>query len=446
MPRRKTTGKTRAAFRRAVVGALGARTKKPLVRESHADVQKLFHPRSKGGVIRAYPRYQMFHELSKLPAERVFRFVDRAKIEAEVLKQPGVAKLLAAHPELRSELGRAIKEAIRERGIKGGKFWISAPKKYIDQIVRGGKGRPNAMNNIAGKIISDRFGRTVKPRTIMDIGTFSGGTVTAVVKQLSTQQRKQLKVILVDVAGNTVRAHAVPALVKLGVPKSNVTVIPAGFYSAAAALGEMRKPLHEKGEKIYLERFRKLIGKVDVITAGAATINFATDLQPYLRSIKALLKKDGMFVNWDWGSAESMRPTVRPRALKKVPIGYSPEGKVVSHYDAYVSFMNFWLTNAFGYPENVARKFIQDLNSSRKFNSFKWLEEHADWAENERRKLGKRRIAGPLAFRNRAYRTPSSMQREAIRQGFKTDTPTFPLGNPGKLDTGNVNWLMVMRK
>jgi hypothetical protein len=108
--------------------------------------------------------------------------------------------------------------------------------------------------------------------------------------------------------------------------------------------------------------------------------------------------------------------------------------------------MNFWLTNAFGYPETVREKFIADLNASRKFNSFKWLEENADWAENERRKIGKRKVAGPLAFRNRAYRTPSAMQREAAKQGFLIDSTLFPLANPGKLDTGNVNWMAILRK
>lgn len=436
----------RNKFRGAVVGALGARTKKPLSVETSPAIQQMFHPHSKGGPMRAYPEYQMFHELSKLPAERVFRFVEYGKLKTEVLKQPGVVRLIKQNPQLLEGLDTAIREAVRERGIKGGKFWIKAPKKYIEQIVRGGKGRPNAMNDNAGRIISEKFAHEVKPRTILDIGTFSGGTITAVVNKLSQEQRKQLTVVLVDIAGRTVRNHAVPALIGLGVPKENIKLIPASFLSAAVALGEMKRPLHEAKQKLFLSQFKQLVGKVDAITAGAATINFATDLKPYLKSIQKLLKPNGIFVNWDWGSAESTRPIVHPVALKKVPIGYSPEGKVVSHYDAYVSFMNFWLTNAFGYPEIVRDKFVSDLNSSRKFNSFAWLRENAKWAEGERRKLGKRRVAGPLAFRNRAYRTPSLMYREAVAQGFETERPVFPLAKPGELDTGNVNWLMVMKK
>jgi len=388
----------------------------------------------------------MFHELSKLPAERVFRFVKMEDIKREVLKQPGVAGIVSRHPELMEGLEAAIREGVRERGIKGGKFWIKAPKSYIDQIVKGGKGRPSAMNEKAGEIISSRFGRVVKPRTILDIGTFAGGTVSSVVRQLSPRQRKVLKVVLVDVAGRTVRNHAVPALVALGVPRRNIKVIPASFYSAAVAVGEMKRPLHESGQKLFLQQFRQLVGKVDAITAGAATINFATDLKPYLRSIQTLLKKDGVFVNWDWGSAESMRPVVRPEALRKVPIGYANDGRPISHYDAYVSFMNFWLTNSFGYPEAVRNKFIADLNASKKFNSFEWLKENAEWAEEQRRVLGKRKVAGPLAYRNRAYRTPSSMRREAVAEGFEVGKTMFPLAKPGELDTGNVNWMMVMKK
>ncbi|MCX6801063.1 MAG: hypothetical protein NTZ73_02650 [Candidatus Diapherotrites archaeon] len=368
------------------------------------------------------------------------------QIKAEVLKQPGVAKLVAKNPELAKELEQAVKAAVRERGIKGGKFWIKAPKNYIDKIVRSGKGKPNAMNDKTGEIIASIFGKAIKPRTILDIGTFSGGTVNAVVNKLPMEQRQLLNVVLVDVAGKTVREHAIPALVALGVPRQNIKLIPASFYSAAVSLGEMKRPLHESKQKLFLNQFKQLVGNVDAITAGAATINFATDLKPYLRSIKSLLKKDGVFVNWDWGSAESMRPTVRSAALKKVPIGFSPEGRMVSHYDAYVSFMNFWLTNAFGYPETVINKFIKDVNVSRKFNSFKWLEENTAWAENERRKIGKRKVAGPLAFRNRAYRTPSAMYRAAVAQGFETERPVFPLAKPGALDTGNVNWMIIMKK
>lgn len=436
----------RQKFRGAVVGALGARTKKPLSVETPREIQEMFHPNSRGGPMRAYPQYQMFHELSKLPAEAIFRFVNASKLKEEVLKQSSVAKLIAKYPELGIELDNAIKEAVRERGMKGGKFWIKAPKKYIDQIARGGKGRPNEMNTRAGEAIAQHYGRKAKPRVHLDIGTFAGGTVSAVVGKLSMQQRKLLHVVLVDVAGRTVRKYAVPTLVEMGVPKENITVIPASFYSAAVAVGKIKRPLHEKGEKLFLEKFRSLVGKVDSISAGAATINFATDLKPYLGSIDKLLKHGGVFVNWDWGSAESTRPSVHPATLKAIPIGYSPEGKAVTHYDAYVSFMNFWLTNAFGYPENVRDKFVADLNASHKFSSFKWLKENAAWAEEQRRKLGKRRVAGPLAFRNRAYRTPSRMYRAAVEEGFETKRAVFPLAKPGELDPGNVNWMIVMRK
>jgi hypothetical protein len=252
--------------------------------------------------------------------------------------------------------------------------------------------------------------------------------------------------VLVDVAGRTVRNHAVPNLVKLGVPRQNIKIIPASFYSAAVALGEMKRPLHEKGDRLFLSQFKRLVGKVDAITAGAATINFATDLKPYLTSIQKLLKPGGTFVNWDWGSAESMRPTVRPEALKKVPIGYTEAGEKVSHHDAYVSFMNFWLRSTLRYPESVTQKFIADLNSSKKFNSFNWLKENSAWAENERAKTGARRVSGPLPFRNRAYRTPSSMYNTALKQGFEVERPALPFAKPGQLDTGNVNWMMVMTK
>ena len=469
-------------FRGAVVGALGSKTKQSLARETPARIQQMFHPSSKGGPMASYPTYQMFHELSKLPAERVFRFVNMNQLKEEVLKQPGVARLVAQHPELKEGLEQSIREATRERGVKGAKFWVRAPKNYIDKIVAGGKGNPNKMNTRAGEIIAKEFSGPVKPRTILDIGTFAGGTITEVVKKLSLEQRKQLNIILVDVAGKTVKNHAVKTLVReLNVPRQNIKVIPASFYSAAVALGEMKRPMHEAKDKLFLNQFKGLLGKVDAVTAGAATINFATDLKPYLKSIQKLLKPGGTFVNWDWGSAESTRPNVNPKAMRKVPIGFTDAGEKVSHYDAYVSFMNFWFRTTLRYPETVTQKFIADLNASKKFNSFNWLKENASWAESERERIramqargelpkydvkkdenGKvikreqisyKRVSGPLPFRNRAYRTPGLMYREAVAQGFEAEQAKLPFAKPsnfetGKinLDTGNNTWMMVMRK
>ncbi|MEK6958684.1 MAG: hypothetical protein AABW59_01420 [archaeon] len=433
-------------FRRAVVGAVGARGKGYLSKETPRPIQEMFHPGSQGGPMKGYPQYQMFHELSKLPGERVFRFVDPQKLKNEILKQKGVSTLISQHPELLKGLDQAVKEAVRERGMKGGKFWIRAPKSYIDKIVKGGKGRPSVMNDRAGDIISKKFSGPVRPRTILDIGTFAGGTILGVVRKLSPEQRGMLNIVLVDVAGRTVRNNAIPDLVALGVPRKNIKLIPASFYSAAVAFGEMKRPLHETGDRLSLAQFKQLAGKVDAITAGAATINFATDLQPYLRSIQKLLKPGGTFVNWDWGSAESMRPTVNPKALKKVPMGFTEAGEKVSHYDAYTSFMNFWLRSTLRYPESVSNKFISDLNASKNFNSFNWLKENAAWAEKERESTGARRVSGPLPYRNRAYRTPSSMYNAALKEGFEVEKPVIPFAKPGTLDTGNVNWMVVITK
>ncbi len=460
-------------FRREIVGALGARGKRILPSETPKPIQRMFHPNSQRGQMKGYPYYQMFHELSKLPAERVFRFVNMNQLKEEILKQPGVAKLVVEHPELKQGLDQAIREGVRERGIKGAKFWKRAPKSYIDDILAaaspfakdGSKRMPTIYNAKVGEVISSKLSGPVRERTILDIGTFSGSTIGAVVDKLSAEQKQKLKLILVDVAGKVVKENAVVDLVKLGIPRKNIKVIPASFYSAAVAFKEMKRPLHEYKEKLFLDEFRKLAGKVDFVTAGAATINFATDLNPYLRSINKLLKPGGSFVNWDWGSAESMRPTVRPAALKKVPIGFTESGQKISHFDAYTSFMNFWFRNTLKYPESVTNKFIQDMNSSRKFNSFEWLKKNATWAESEREKtkqmqaqgllpkltaegkpISYERVSGPLPYRNRAYRTPSSMSRAAATHGFEVERTMFPGAEPGKLNTGNNTWLMIMNK
>jgi len=233
--------------------------------------------------------------------------------------------------------------------------------------------------------------------------------------------------------------------VKLGVPRQNIKVIPASFYNAAVAFRQMPKPLHEKGQKAYAKEFLKLIGQVDAITAGAATINFANDLGPYLRSIKKMLKKDGIFVNWDWGSAEVRSPAIDVAKSKKAVIGTTKDGRPITEYYANASFFNFWL-GFFNYPESVNKRMIADMNKSRTFNFMKWCETNVEYMERARKRTGGAVLADPTGFRNRSYRMGSAMYNEAIKQGMTANKPMYPIAKPGELNTGNVNWMVVSRK
>ena len=450
-------------LRRAVLAQFGAA--KPIRRvgaynidsqialQSNPKIQERFY----SARTKPYPLNQAAHELSKMPFETMRHFVPISELTPVLREVPSIRLILAQNPKLSERIEKLARQGIKERGIKAAKFWETADKGYIDRIAAAGKGAPNRMNQITGERISRLFGSEVKPRTIMDIGTFAGGTVKEVVSAMSPAQRKMLSVVLVDVAGEIVKKHAVPQLVELGVLRQNIKVIPAGFYNAAVSVGAMKKPMHEKGERMYAKEFVNLIGKVDAITAGAATINFAVDLNPYLKTIKTLLKKDGLFVNWDWGSAEVRKPSVNVAALKKAVLGVTAEGKKVTHYDAYVSFLNFWM-RSYGYPPSVTEKMFSQISSSQKFNFLEWLERNQSWIEHERqtvkwtnKKTGKEMTGRPgldipFGFRNRAYRTGEAMQREARRLGLNASKPEYPIAKPGELDTGNDNWLMMIRK
>jgi SAM-dependent methyltransferase len=449
-------------LRRAVLSQFGAR--KPIRRvgvydidaqialQSNPRLQEKFYPSR----TKPYPLNQAGHELAKMPLETIHNFVPMHELVSVLGSVSEIKSLLATNPQLKGKLEKLARQGIRERGMKAAKFWETADKAYIDRIAAGGKGNPNRMNQITGKKISNLFGLEVKPRTIMDIGTFAGGTVSEVVAAMSPAQRKQLTVVLVDVARDIVKKYAVPQLVELGVSPKNIKVLPVGFYNASVSVGAMRKPLHEKGERMYAKEFIKLIGKVDAITAGAATINFAMDLQPYLKTIKTLLKKGGMFVNWDWGSAEVRQPSVNIPALKRAIVGVSAEGKKITHYDAYVSFLNFWM-RSYGYPPIVTERLFSEINASQKFNFLEWLEKNQPLIEHQRKTIkwvstttGEPRLGipqkVPFGFKNRAYRTGEAMQREATRLGLSASKPEYPIGKPGQMDTGNTNWLMTMRK
>ena len=438
-------------LRRAVLTQFGAA--KPIRRigtydidaqiasQANPRIQEKFYPAR----TKLYPLNQAGHEFAKMPLETIHNFVPMRELVSVLAGVPEVQSLISSNPRLGGRLEKLAKQGIRERGMKAAKFWETADKAYIDRIAAGGKGNPNRMNQITGERISSILGAEVRPRTIMDIGTFAGGTISEVVAAMSPAQRKQLTVMLVDVAGDVVKKYAVPRLAELGVPRQNIKVIPAGFYNAAVSLGEMRKPLHEKGERTFSKEFIRLIGNVDAITAGAATINFAVDLHPYLKTIKRLLKKGGVFVNWDWGSAEVRQPSVNVAALKKAVVGRSAEGKAITHYNAYVSFLNFWM-EGYGYPKNVINKMIADINASGKFNFLDWLERNRGWIENERQKAGNSGKQAPFGFRNRAYRTGEAMQREATRIGLSATKPEYPIAKPGEIDTGNLNWMMTIRK
>jgi SAM-dependent methyltransferase len=423
---------------------MGTTGKRPLQVSSNPKIQARFHPYSQPGAKHAYPLNRVMHEFAKLPRETVANFVDVNAVTSELKESPEIKKLLSRHPELEASFKKSLWNAIRERGVKGTKFWAKAPKEYIDQIVAAAGKNPNPMNNRLGEVARDYFGSAVKPRIILDIGTFAGGTVTAVVKNLSPAQRAQLKVVLVDVNGKVVKGHAVPALVALGVPRQNILVLPTSFYSAAVAFGQMRRPLHEKGERRFAKQFKSLIGKVDFISAGAATLNFANDLGPLLRSAKRLLKPGGVFADWEWGSAEVRSPTVNTRQLKSTVIG-TIEGRPITEYDAYTSFLNFWM-GVFKYPEHVKQKLFSDIEASQNFNFFNWCERNVEWMEREREQSGAQIPSDPIGFRNRAYRDGNAMVSAARKLGLRAENPFYPIGKPGVLDTGNVNWLAVMQK
>ena len=442
----------RRELARVMQGKAGRDIDTQIAMQANPKIQKMFYP--KRGA--RYPLDQVGHEFSKMPGETIHNFVPMQQILPEITRVPQIASLIAHNPFLSSKLTKVVKMAIRERGIKSSKFWEIADKGYIDRIAAAGKGKLNEMNQLTGRKIAEAFGAEIKPRTILDLGSFAGGTVKEVVLALNPKQRKLLKVILVDVAGDIVRKHAVPELRALGVPAENIKVIPVSFYKAAVSYKFMPKPLHEKGERGFSQEFLKLIGEVDAVTAGAATINFATDLKPYLKSIKKMLKPGGIFVNWDWGSAEVREPSVNVPALKRAVIG-EIEGRKITHYDAYVSFLNFWM-RSYGYPPNVVDKMIADINASKRFDFTGWVERNLDWIEKERsevvwtdKKTGQKRVGRPglqkpFGYRNRAYRMGSAMQNEAKRTGLKTSRISYPLGKPGQLDTGNLNWMLVMRK
>lgn len=432
-------------LRREIARPMGIRGKGPLEAESNQKIQAMFHPHSKKGPKKDYPLYQIFHEFAKMPRETITNFVNLGKLTSTLRQNKAIGNLLKKNPKLEASFRTSVMNAIRERGIKGSKYWVTAPKGYIDKIVAGGKKNPSVMNVKTGEIIAGHFGKEVKPRTIIDIGSFAGGTITSIVGKLGPAQRKVLNVVLVDVAGKIVKKHAVPALVNLGVPRKNIKVVPSSFYNAAVAFRQMPRPLHEKGERRYAKDFIRLIGKADAVVAGAASINFANDLRPYLKSVKKLLKKGGIFINWDWGSAEVRSPSIDVAKSKKTVIGKAGDGRPVTEYDANASFFNFWL-GFFNYPEQVKRKMFADMNKAKKFNFMKWCERNVKFMEEERKRTGGAILADPAGFRNRAYRMGHAMQEEARRQGLSPSEVMHPIAKPGERDTGNVNWMLAVKK
>jgi SAM-dependent methyltransferase len=450
---RRKMKKVRSALNVEIARQMGTLNKQPLWQVSNPRLQAMFHPHSERGIEAGYPLSHIHHEFAKLPITSIANFVNVPEVMAEIRRAPAVSALLTKYPQLERSFEQSVWEAIRERGIKGSKFWTKAPKEYIDWIVAAGKQRPNAMNEKVGKVIASVFGKEVKPRTILDIGTFAGGTIKGAISQLSPAQRAQLTLVLVDVNEQVVRQHAVPELEKMGVPRKNIHVIPTSFYAAAVAFRLMPKPLHERGLRGYEKEFLALLEKVDAVVAGAATLNFANDLNPLLGSSRRLLKPGGVFVDWEWGSKESRTPTVNIPQLRKAVVTYKisrdESGRTiktpVTEFDAYVSFLNFWM-GSFRYPENVKEKLFADIEASREFNFFAWCEQHAAWMENERAKTGEKPLPAPAGFRNRAYRDGNEMTSAIRENGFRTGKPIYWFAQPGKRDTGNVNWMVVARK
>ena len=438
----------RKKLRREISRQLGVRTKKPLVEETPRHIQELFHPFSTNPRA-SYPLAKVHHEYSKLPKETVRNFVSMKSIR-KALMQSGrkeaspVQKLFDSMPNLRRGFETSIMNAIRERGIKGEAFWRKVPKEYIDQIVARARENPTKMNNEVGKVVRNYFGERPKPRTLLDVGSFSGSTAVGAITCLSAEQKRLLQVVLVDVNELALRKYAIRALVEAGSPLKNIRILPTSFYSAAVAYRQMLRPLHEKGEPRFAKQFKELIGKVDVVTAGASTLNFATDLNPLLRSVRKMLKPGGVFVDWEWGSEEVTSPTVSVSNLKREVLEQSGDVRLTK-FDAYVSFLNFWM-DSYNYPQNVKEKLFSDIEQSRHFNFFVWCEQNVQWMEKQRIKAGLEKGADPIGFRNRAYRNGTAMRDAARNLGFSATEPAYPLAKPGVRDTGNVNWIVTMQK
>jgi hypothetical protein len=408
---------------------MGTRNKHSM-NSSNPEIHQRFQPHS------TYPLKQIAHEYSKLPMENIHNFVNLSELKNKLSQNPAINSLLKNHPDLMKSFEKSVMQAVRERGIKASKYWETAPKEYIDDIIAKGKGKPNEMNETLGRIAGNHFKGTTNPGIILDIGSFAGGTITSVVKNFSAEQKRNVKIVLVDVNKRVLRENAVPALTALGVPRQNIKVLPTGFHSASIAFKHMRKPFFEKGNKGFEKQFNELRGKVSMVVAGASTINFANDLNPFLKTIRSLLKKDGMFIDWEWGSAEARTPAVNLSKLKKTQIGLM-EGKPVTEFQAYKSFLGFWI-DLFNYPKPVKQKMFNEIEKSKTFNFIEWCEKNVKWMESQRINAGKKILADPAGFRNRAYRTGNQMYETALKHGFKASKPQYP--HEAR------NWLITMKK
>ena len=426
---------------------MGTLDRRPLEESSHPEIQELFHPHSLIGPKKGYPLYQMFHDFSKMPVTSIRNFVDLKKVEEILRRDKIISKLLRKHPSLEQEMEDTILSAVFERGVKASNYWKAAPKSYIDAIVKAAGEKPNPMNELVGRKVKALFGEKAKPRTIVDIGTFSGGTILKAIEQLSMEQRKVTKIYLVDVNEDVVNNHAVPALKRLGVPEKNIITILTGFYNASIEYKYIKKPFHERNswkEKSSRKKFRELIDRADAVIGGAATINFAHDSEITLKTIKKMLKEGGQLILWEWGSPEVREKKVNIERMKKTVLYENPKGKI-TEFDAYASFLSFWM-KFFNYPEIATEKLIQEINSSKEFDFLEWIEKKVDWLEKLRIESGKPRLADPAGYRNRAYRLGRELIEESKKQGLKVIEHSYPLAEPGKLSTGNVNYMIVVEK
>ena len=350
------------------------------------------------------------------------------KIERILLKDEGIRKWVRAHG--REQLRQIIANAIIERGIRAyEKEWEELKGKDIERVVRSAKAKgkivppPAIANNYLGQQASKLIKKLLqkeKEVIIADLGCGSGGTILPIISRLSPEERKKVRIILIDIMKKGLE-EAAEELQRLGLSQKQIHI----FKINLADIGKNRKLISTFG------------GKVTLAVSGAA-LHHTPDLRSEFAGIKKLLKKGGYFLFWDW-----MHPAWRAPKLLAAPLGYRVEehGKILvarrktieapkehaylarapmkgakkaaHELDAAREILSYWIT-LLGYPEKEKERFLRFFDKEIK------KEEPIDFLKFLKTLVGVKPPAGETPFYFwEGHTTPDVYANALAKNGFK---------------------------
>ncbi len=426
-------------LKRLVFKEFGLHSKKPSWKTTNPEIHKMLHP-YEGKLDTAKKRLEALNsekypliqagDFSRLPWEFLPNWVDLGKINEILLKNPKIAKIVRNTSNGGTLLEKYRDEALKWRAIKEYSHeWNTATPEMIKKaVVEPAGGIPAKANELNAEVVAEKIRKKIrqnKELKLLDVGTGGGGTVLPIVEKLNPNERKKIKIILLDVMKEGLK-ETKRKLLGLGLDKEQIITLNANFLE----LGLPKMPgkkfdVLEKIRRILRrKKIKRLVGNVDFVVSGAA-LHHVSDNAPLFSALYRILKPGGEIHFFDWGHYARMKPEMNLSKLEE-PVEGITRGLAPLKSHTVLAMNSTWLS-LLQYSAKAKEKLVNEMKEKIKrkesFNFLKWLEENRGRIQRELKPIPKN--APPLFIEGHR---PLKMYLKNMRKvGFKIIDAYYPL-------------------